>query len=103
MAVFSEDRAFTAVSWIAARARGAVDLVRNRAERLYCQTRDAESLRQSNEIILFGWSITLYPDGTALAENHLTGEMIELDAEQVADLKWAARPGPARTQHPPRA
>jgi hypothetical protein len=103
MAVFNGEKTSTAVSWIAEQARMAVDVVRNRAERLYRHAQEAESLRQANEIILYGWSITLYSDGTALAENHLTGDMLELDAEQAAELKWAVKPESVERRQGPRA
>jgi hypothetical protein len=45
-----------------------------------------------NEIVVFNWTVTLHADGTALAENHLTGDMLELDAAEAAELKGTARP-----------
>ena len=90
MAAFCEKGAFAAVLWVVRQARVVADWVRSGLERFYRQAWEAESLRQSHEISLFGWSITIDVDGTALAENHLTGEMVELDAEQVADVRRAA-------------
>jgi len=87
MTAFCEKRAFTPVLWVVQQARVAADWARNGLERFYRQAWDAETQRQSHEITLFGWSITIDVDGTALAENHLTGEMVELDAEQVAEMR----------------
>lgn len=89
MAFFSGNGASTVVSWIAGRASLVVDLPRSYLERFCHKAWDIESRRQSQEIVIFGWTITLHADGTALAENDLTGEMMELDAEQAAEIKWA--------------
>jgi hypothetical protein len=104
MAFFSGDRASTVVSWIAGRASLVVDLPRSCLEHIYRKACDIENRRQLNEIIVFGWTITLHADGTALAENDLTGAMMELDAEQAADIKWTAdeaMPIPRRSSRNP--
>ena len=103
MAFFSGDRASTVVSWIAGRASLVVDLPRSCLEHVYRKSCDIENRRQSNEVIVFDWTITLHADGTALAENDLTGAMMELDAEQAAELKWAVKPESVERRQGPRA
>jgi hypothetical protein len=98
MAFLSGNGALSVISWITGRASLVVDLPRNCLESFYRKACDLEKLRQANEIIVFGWTITLNDDGTALAENNLTGGMIELDAEQVAEIKWAVT-GPATSMN----
>jgi hypothetical protein len=87
MAVFRGKSAFSTVSWVSEWAGVAMTFAQSCVERFYRHAWEAESQRQSNEIIVFGWTITLDADGTALAENHLTGETLELDAEQAAEMK----------------
>ncbi len=61
-------------------------------EQVYREIAEAESRHQQREMIVLGWMVTFHGDGTALAENRLTGETLPLSAEDTQALKGTLEP-----------
>jgi hypothetical protein len=95
MEFFARKEGTSALDWIAGKAPRLSSFLENGLERIYRYACGLETLQPTDDIVLFGWIITFRSDGTALAENDLTGEIIELDAQQGDEVRGAALP-PAR-------
>ncbi len=57
------------------------------AEEVYREISEAETEQRGNEMVVLGWTVTFHEDGTALAENRQTGEILRLGAEDARALR----------------
>ena len=96
MAVFKRMNALALTSWLAGKKRSVTHSVLKSADRFYDQICEIERRRRLEEIFFFAWTVRFRSDGTAVADNKVTGEFLELDSEQMAELWSAAHPRPAK-------